>query len=84
MPSVIQLTRYRAVTHRDLPMTVPHGDSDLRAIGALLWVGSAVRTLLALIHHQAFGIEATLALLCVLGIPLLHLRARHASDTAEQ
>ena len=60
------------------------GDSDLRPIAVLLWIVSVIRVALSLVHQQAFGIEATLAFVCVLGLPLLILRSRHARDTARQ
>ena len=84
MASVIQLARYRAVARRDLPLGIPAGDSDLRAVAVLLWVGSLIRVGLTLMHRQEFGVEATLALLCVLLLPRVILRARHARDTARQ
>ena len=84
MGSVIQLARYRSVAHRDLPLEIPVGDSDLRPIAALLWLVSVVRVALTLAHQQVFGIEATLALLCVLGLPRLISRSRRSLDTARQ
>jgi hypothetical protein len=84
MANVIQLSRFRGVSRRDLPLNIPAGDSDLRAVAIMLWVGSIVRTVLSLIHHEAFGVEATLALCCAIFLPLFILRARHAHDTAKQ
>jgi hypothetical protein len=84
MTNVIRLSRFRSVSRRDLPLDIPAGDSDLRAVAVLLWLGSVVRTTLSLAHHQAFGVEATLALLCALCLPLFVLRARHARDTVQQ
>ena len=84
MAPVIQITRYRAVARRDVPLHVPKGDSDLLPIAAFLWICSAVRVALTLVHGQAFDVEATLALLCVLALPVYLLRTRHGRDTARQ
>ncbi len=84
MAPVIQLARYRNVMRRDLPLEIPAGDSDLRPVAVLLWIGSVVRVALTLVHRQEFGVEATLALSCVLLLPGVILRARHVRDTARQ
>jgi hypothetical protein len=84
MASVIQLARYRSVARRDIPLDIPAGDSDLRAIAIVLWVASVIRVALAMFHDEAFGAESTLALGCILVLPLLALRSRHARDTAQQ
>jgi hypothetical protein len=84
MASVIQLSRYRSVARQDLPLDIAAGDSDLRPIAWFLWIGSVARVALALWHHETFDIEATLALFCVLGLPLLFQRPRHVRDTARQ
>jgi hypothetical protein len=84
MASVIQLARYRSVAHRDIPLDIPAGDSDLRLIALMLWVGSVIRVVLTILHHATFGSEATLALFCALLLPAFILRARHAHDTAKQ
>jgi len=81
MAPVIQITRYRAIARRDIPLDFAKGDSDLFPIALFLWICSAARVLVALLHHQAFDVEATLALLCVVGFPWYALRARHARDT---
>jgi hypothetical protein len=84
MASVIQLARYRSVVRRDIPLNIPAGDSDLRPIAVALWVASVIRVALAVFHQEAFGAESTLALACLLVLPLLALRSRHARDTARQ
>jgi hypothetical protein len=84
MASVIQLSRYRSVARRDLPLDIPAGDSDLHPVAIMLWLGSAIRVALAIVHQQAFGAEVTLALLCVLLLPVAIVRSRHARDTAKQ
>jgi Flp pilus assembly protein TadB len=82
MAPVIQITRYRAIARRDIPLDVSKGDSDLFPIALFLWICSAARVALTLVHRQTFDVEATLALLCVLGFPLYVLRARYARDTS--
>ena len=84
MANVVQLSRYRKVTRRDLPLDIPAGDSDLLWVAAMLWLGSSIRTLLTLEHHEVFGVESTLALVCALVIPVFLVHARHARDTAKQ
>jgi hypothetical protein len=84
MGPLIQITRYRAIARRDLPLDVPHGDSDLLPIAVFLWICSAVRVALTLAHGQFFDIEATLALLCLVGLPVYVLRTRHVRDTPKQ
>jgi hypothetical protein len=84
MANVIQLSRYRGVSRRDLPLNIPAGDSDLRPVAVLLWIGSVIRTVLTFAHGEAFGVEATLALVCAVLLPLFILRTRHTHDTARQ
>ena len=84
MANVIQLSRYRTVSRRDLPLDIPAGDSDLRVVVIVLWIGSVIRSALTVIHHETFGVEATLALVCVLLLPFLVLSGRHTHDTAGQ
>ena len=84
MASVIQLARYRSVARRDLPLDIPVGDADLRAVALLLWVGSVCRVTLALLHQQAFEAEATLALFCVVLLPFLIVPSRRSRDTVRQ
>ena len=84
MASVIQLARHRSVSRRDLPLELSAGDSDLRPIALLLWIGSAIRVVFAFAHHETFDVEATLALLCLIGLPLLMTQRRFGGDTARQ
>jgi hypothetical protein len=84
MASVTHIARYRSVVRKDLPLEIAAGDSDLRPIAWVLWLGSVVRVALALWHRETFDIEATLALFCVIGLPLLFRRPRHLADTARQ
>ena len=84
MAPVIRIARYRPVVRRDIPLDVPKGDSDLFPIAVFLWLCSALRVALALVHRQAFDVEATLALLFTLGLPVYVLRARYARDTGRK
>ncbi len=84
MGSVVQLSRYRSVTRRDLPLDIPVGDSDLRPIAIVLWVASLVRVGFALANGQVFGVEATLALICVVLLPVTAFRGRNTEDTVRQ
>lgn len=84
MAPVIQITRYRAIARRDIPLELAEGDSDLLPIAVFLWICSVARVALTLVHRQTFDVEATLALMCVLALPLYILRSRKARDTARQ
>ncbi|MEO7037197.1 MAG: hypothetical protein ABI548_24805 [Polyangiaceae bacterium] len=84
MASVVHLSRYRSVARGDLPLDIPAGDSDLRPIAIVLWLASLIRVSLAFAHREAFGMEATLALMCVVLLPMFAIRARHRGDTAKQ
>jgi hypothetical protein len=84
MANVIRLSHYRGVSRRDLRLDIPAGDSDLRAVAVLLWIGSVIRTALSLLHREQFGVEASLALVCACSLPFFLLKARHARDTARQ
>ena len=77
MASVVRLSRYRSVAHRDIPLELPAGDSDLRWIGAAVWLASLIRVSFAFAHREVFGAEATLALLFLLVFPVLAIRGRH-------
>ncbi|HVY29280.1 MAG TPA: hypothetical protein VHB79_22125 [Polyangiaceae bacterium] len=41
----------------------------------VLWLGSLARVALAVAHHAAFEVEETLALACVILLPLAAIRA---------
>ena len=90
MASVIHIARYRTVGRvgregrQELRLDIPAGDSDLRAVSIMLWLCSVLRVALAFAHHEPFGVEATLALGCVLLLPSHILRSRHAPNTARQ
>lgn len=76
MAPVIQITRYRAVARRDIPLDVPRGDSDLLPIALFLWLCSIARVAVTLAHQEVFDVEATMALLYTLGLPVYVLRTR--------
>jgi hypothetical protein len=84
MANVIRLSRFRGVSHRDLRLGIPAGDSDLRPVAVMLWLASVILTVLTLVHHEAFGVEATLAFVCAVFLPAFILRLRHVRDTARQ
>jgi hypothetical protein len=77
MSSVVRLSRYRSVAHRDIPLELPAGDSDLRFIAAAVWFASLIRVSFALAHREVFGAEATLALFALVLLPMLAIRSRH-------
>lgn len=84
MASVIHLSRYRGVAQRDLPLSVANGDSDLVPIAVILWIASAARVILAVLHHETFGAEATFALFCAVLLPVFVLKARSRRVTSRQ
>ncbi len=45
------------------------GVADMLPIAFVLWIGSAVRVVFALAHHEVFDNRATLALACVVLVP---------------
>ena len=84
MATVVPIKRYRAIERPDVSLDLPQGDSDLLPIAVFLWICSAVRVALTFAHRQTFDVEATLAVFCVLALPIYILRVRHARDTARQ
>jgi hypothetical protein len=49
------------------------GDGDLLPAWIILWVGSVLRVTFGLAEHEAFGAEATLALLSAAVVPWIVL-----------
>jgi hypothetical protein len=49
------------------------GDGDLLPVWSILWVGSVARVVAGLVARERPGIEATLALLCVVAVPWIAL-----------
>lgn len=58
-------------------------DRDLWPVGALLWLASLAHVCLTIVGREAFGAEATAALLCVLFVPYL-LLAKPKPTSAEE
>jgi hypothetical protein len=48
-------------------------DADLLPVFAIVWIASVVRVAGAVTLHETFGVEATVALFCVLLLPWLLL-----------
>ncbi len=86
MSSVIRLSHYRgvmrSVARRDLPLEIGAGDTDLVPIAVVLWIATVARVILAVLHHETFGAEATFALFCSALLPWFVYRARSQRDTA--
>jgi hypothetical protein len=55
----------------------PRVDGHVLAAFAVLWIVSVARVAGAVIQHQTFGAEATLALMAIGGLPLLFSKMRH-------
>jgi len=51
----------------------PKRDHDLLAMGSILWLVAAGRVVVALLHHETFRADATLALIITALIPWLAL-----------
>lgn len=45
------------------------GNRDLYSIAALFWLVSLTRVVIALVQHEVFGVEASLACIFVVGVP---------------
>jgi hypothetical protein len=72
--SALALERRRPQGSRsDSPSANRRGDRDLLPMWVALWVGSALRVASALVSHEVFGAEATLALAAFLLVPGLML-----------
>jgi hypothetical protein len=52
-----------------------YGDTNLLAVLVVFWVASIARVVSALVRHEIFGAEATLALMAVVAVPW-HLGAK--------
>ena len=51
----------------------PKREHDLTLMGSILWLVAASRVVVALVHHETFHAEATLALIITVLIPWLAL-----------
>ena len=67
-PSVLReaIIRPQSV-HRQRPKI----DRDILPVFVALWVASAIRLAIALMHHETFGTELTLAFITVVLVPVL-------------
>lgn len=84
MSSVVRLSHYRSVARRDLPLSIGVGDSDLVPVAVVLWLATIARVVLAVLHHEVFGAEATFALFCAVLLPWFVLKTRNQHATARQ
>ena len=50
-------------------------DVELLPVLGIVWLASVARVVFAFIGHETFGADATLAMLAVVGLPLLALNA---------
>ncbi len=74
MASVARLSQYRSIGHRDLPLSISVGDSDLVPVAVVLWLATLARVILAVLHHEAFGADSTFALLCAGALALVRVQ----------
>lgn len=84
MASVVRLSHYRSVARRDLPLSIGVGDSDLIPVAVVLWLATVARVVLAALHHEVFGAEASFALLCTVLLPWFVVKARNRRATARK
>ncbi|MEO6598708.1 MAG: hypothetical protein ABIQ16_02465 [Polyangiaceae bacterium] len=84
MSSVVRLSQHRSVARRDLPLSIGGGDSDLVPVAVVLWLATLARVVLAVLHREVFGAEATLALLCAVVLPWFMVKARNLGDTVRK
>ena len=63
------------------PVSEREVDLGLGALLALLWLASAYRVVMAAAGHEVFGVEASLAFVCLLAIPWFAFRACCARKT---
>jgi hypothetical protein len=71
-------TLHRLETRRPRPSSVEPDHELAMGLGVLLglfWGASLARVAAAVSAHEVFGVEASLAFCCLLGIPWLALRA---------
>ncbi len=84
MGSVVRLSHYRGVDRRDLPLSFGMGDSDLVPVALVLWLATIARVVLAVLHHEVFGAEATFALFCAVLLPWFVAKARNTRAIVRQ
>lgn len=73
-----RLHRFKIPPRFGPPVGEREVDSALAALLALLWVASVYRVAVAAAEREVFGVEASLAFVCVFVIPSLGLRAWRA------
>jgi hypothetical protein len=66
---LIRLSDYRKPVAIPAVVAAPN-DGDLVPVSILLWIASVVRVALGVVERETFRTEATLALACVIVIPL--------------
>jgi hypothetical protein len=76
MGKLIPLSRFRselqpASTELSVEQGASPSERELWPMGAFLFVFSAARVAYAVAHHEPFDTEPTVALSCLLGLPLL-------------
>jgi Flp pilus assembly protein TadB len=74
---------YRAACQAE-PAAVPADDSEgpVRAALLIFWTVSLVRVVGAVLGHEVFGAEATLAAIVAVGVPLVAWRVCRARRSA--
>jgi hypothetical protein len=60
-----------------------HDDFDIRSIGAVVWITGVVRVVAALLRHEFFATEATLALAVVITLPWFFWRQLRRAQPAQ-
>jgi hypothetical protein len=89
MGKLIPISRFRDVRAAspelslqppELELPAAHGESpadqELWPIAVVLWAFSLARVVHALLRHELFDLECTLALACLLGLPCSYWRFR--------
>jgi hypothetical protein len=70
--AIVMTRPYRSPTHGESTREAPaRADRELRLVIGIFWVISVVQVAGALLRHEVFGAETTLALMAVLGLPCL-------------
>lgn len=70
----MSLSPYRtpaSSTTAEAPRSEPSLDVELLPVLAVVWLVSLARVVFALLGHEVFGADATLAALSVVGVPAL-------------
>jgi hypothetical protein len=76
-PSETSASAYRSPPERPAPEASEEPDRErLHPVFVLVWVASLVRVVGALVRHEVFGTEATLALMTLVGVSWYALAVR--------